>query len=131
MAAEQAGLATQVVQEVDLEPADVLDRDRVELTGGAGPDRDDLLLDRVRRALALLEQLHEAGTLGQLGARGRVEVGGEHREGLHGAELGEVELERPATSFMALICAAPPTRDTETPTSIAGRTLALNRSDCR
>ena len=39
---------------------DVLDRDAVELTGGAGPDRDDLLLDRVRRVLRLLEELGEA-----------------------------------------------------------------------
>ena len=28
----------------------------------------------------------------------------------------------PATAFMALICAAPPTRDTELPTLMAGRT---------
>ena len=40
-------------------------------------------------------------------------------------------LSRPQTSFIALICAAPPTRETETPTSMAGRTLALNRSACR
>ena len=32
---------------------------------------------------------------------------------------------------MALVIAAPPTRDTDTPTSIAGRWLDANRSDCR
>jgi hypothetical protein len=32
---------------------------------------------------------------------------------------------------MALVCAAPPTRETDTPTLIAGRTFALNRSDSR
>ena len=37
----------------------------------------------------------------------------------------------PATSFIALICAAPPTRETETPTLMAGRTPWLNRSDSR
>ena len=37
----------------------------------------------------------------------------------------------PDTFFIALIWAAPPTRETETPTSMAGRWLALNRSDCR
>ena len=37
----------------------------------------------------------------------------------------------PDTDFMALIWAAPPTRDTEIPTSTAGRWLALNKSDCR
>src|SRR4029079_10478759 len=41
---EQATLlATQVVQELLLEGLDVGDRDVVELTGGAGPDDDDLL----------------------------------------------------------------------------------------
>ena len=37
----------------------------------------------------------------------------------------------PETFFRALVWAAPPTRDTEMPTSTAGRWLALNRSDCR
>ena len=32
---------------------------------------------------------------------------------------------------MALICALPPTRLTEMPTLMAGRTLELNRSDSR
>ena len=34
---------------------------------------------------------------------------------------------RPATDFMALIWADPPTRDTEMPTLMAGRTPELNR----
>ena len=38
---------------------------------------------------------------------------------------------RPATCFMALVCAAPPTRETEMPTLMAGRRPALNRSDSR
>ena len=39
----------------------------------------------------------------------------------------------PATflSFIALVCALPPTRDTEMPTLTAGRTPELNRSDSR
>ncbi len=37
----------------------------------------------------------------------------------------------PETFFIALICASPPTRETEIPTSTAGRWSALNRSDCR
>jgi hypothetical protein len=63
-----------------------------------------------------------------LEAASRSEANGER---LERAELGEVELERADTAFIALICAAPPTRETETPTSIGGRTLELNRSDCR
>ena len=37
----------------------------------------------------------------------------------------------PETAFMALVWAEPPTRETEMPTSTAGRWFALNRSDCR
>ena len=37
----------------------------------------------------------------------------------------------PATFFIALIWASPPTRETEMPTSTAGRWLALKRSDWR
>src|SRR5665647_832436 len=91
---QQTGLlATQVVQELLLEGLDVTNRDVVKLTGGAGPDDHDLLLDGHRGGLLLLEQLDETSALGKLGPRGGVEVGGEHRERLHGAELGEVELE--------------------------------------
>src|SRR5665647_2062150 len=91
---QQTGLrATQVVQELLLEGLDVADRDVVKLPGGAGPDDHDLLLDGHRGGLLLLEQLDEASTLGKLGPRGGVEVGGEHGERLHGAVLREVELE--------------------------------------
>ncbi len=37
----------------------------------------------------------------------------------------------PETFFSAFVCEAPPTRETEMPTSTAGRWPALNRSDCR
>jgi len=40
-------------------------------------------------------------------------------------------LRPPATFFIALICASPPTRDTDRPTLMAGRTPALNRSVSR
>src|SRR5207253_6171523 len=68
-----------------LEAQHVLDGDLVELAVGAGPDRDDLLLHRVRRVLGLLEQLGEAGTTGQLAAARRVEVGRRSEE--HTSEL--------------------------------------------
>ena len=35
------------------------------------------------------------------------------------------------TDFIALVIAAPPTRETEMPTSMAGRWLEANRSDCK
>src|SRR5699024_10068749 len=89
---EHAAAVAQVLEQLGLELADVLDLDVVELARGAGPDRDDLLLHRERRALGLLEQLHQAGAAIQLLLRGRVQVGGEHREGLEVAELREVDL---------------------------------------
>ena len=95
-------LAAQVLQELRLEAADVLDRDVVQLAGGAGPDRDDLLLDRERRVLRLLEQLDQAGTALQLGPGGRVQVGGEGGERLQLAVLGQVQPQRPATFFIGL-----------------------------
>src|ERR1700761_2211811 len=59
-------LAAQVVEELTLELADVRDRDVVQLAGGAGPDRDNLLLDRERLVLALLQQLDQARAALQL-----------------------------------------------------------------
>ena len=57
----------------------------------------------------------------KLGLGGLVQVGAELGEGGQFAVLGEVEPKRlAATCFMALICALPPTRDTEMPTLIAG-----------
>src|SRR2546421_235219 len=81
----------QVVQELPLEPPDVGDRDVVDLAGGTEPDRDDLLLDRVRRVVRLLEQLHQARAAVELGPRGLVQVGGERGERLQLPELGQVQ----------------------------------------
>src|SRR5687768_10510575 len=99
--AENLGLADLVVdavvaardelEELALEPTHLRHRDPVQLAGGAEPQRDDLALDRVRRVLALLEQLDQSLTAVQRGAAGRVQVGGEGGEGLQLTELGEVQ----------------------------------------
>lgn len=89
-------LKAQVVQELALEAADLRDRDVVQLAGGAGPDGDDLLLDRERLVLALLEQLDHARTALQLGLGGRVQVGTEAGEGLQLTVLGEVQTQTAA-----------------------------------
>ena len=60
----------------------------------AGEDDDDLLLDRLRHVLALLQDLDEARAAVELRARRGVEVGGELRERRHGAVLREVEAQR-------------------------------------
>src|SRR3546814_7039161 len=70
------------------------DLDRVELSVGAGPDRNDLLLHRVRRVLRLLEQLCQTRTAGQLAPGCSIQIAREHRERLERAVLGELELER-------------------------------------
>src|SRR6478672_7360676 len=108
-------LMVEEAEEVLLEGADVLDLDLVELAGRAGPDADDLLLDGERAALLLLEQLDQASATRQLGPRRRVEVGGEHRERLHGPELREVELEPAGDVLHGLdlrVAADPGDRDT-------------------
>ena len=80
-----------VLEQLGLEAAHVLDRDVVQVAVAAGPDGDDLLLDRDRLVLALLEQLDHAGPPVQLVPRGLVEVGGEQGERLQGPELGQVD----------------------------------------
>src|SRR5438270_907531 len=80
-----------VFEHVALEPADVLDRDVVEVAVGAGPDRNDLLADRERRRRRLLEQLDHAAAARELLLAGLVQVGAEGGEGLQLAVLGEVD----------------------------------------
>src|SRR5687767_11525947 len=83
--------ATDGVEELGLEAADVADRHLVELAGGAEPERDDLALDGVRRVLALLEQLDQPLTAVQRRAAGGIEVRRERGERLELAELGQVQ----------------------------------------
>ncbi|MBG9885595.1 hypothetical protein ABE10_03120, partial [Bacillus toyonensis] len=90
---QDLGVSTQVVDELALEAEHVLDLDRVELAVRAGPDRDDLVLDRVRRVLRLLEQLGQARASGELPTRGGIEVGREHREGLERTVLRQLQLQ--------------------------------------
>ena len=89
------------LEQLGLEPPDVVDRDVVEVAAGAGEDRHHLLLDRHRRVERLLEQLGEPVAAVELGLRHLVELGAEGGERLELAELGEVELERarPPTSW--------------------------------
>ena len=92
---------------------------------------NDLPLDRQRLVLALLEHLDQAAAARQLLLRRGVEVGAELREGGHFAVLRQLEAQRSGDLLMALICAMPPTRDTEIPTFTAGRTPEKNRSVSR
>src|SRR5690606_34727276 len=53
----------------------------------------DLLLDRTRAVLRLLEQFRQSLTTLQQALGGGVEIGGELREGFHLTELGEFQLD--------------------------------------
>ncbi len=90
-----------------------------------------LVLDRQRLALALVERLDEALAAGQRALRVGVEVGAELRERLEVAVLRELELEPAGDPLHRPICALPPTRETEMPTLIAGRTPELNSCGSR
>jgi hypothetical protein len=87
-------------------------------------DHDDLLLDRHRLELRLLENFHCARAALELLLRRCVEVRLRTMRMLRARDTVQVESQTPATDFIALICAFPPTRDTEIPTFTAGRTPA-------
>jgi hypothetical protein len=105
--------------QASLELGDLVGGDVVEEAVGGGPDDDDLLLDRQRLVLRLLEDL------GRLLARvswSRVALSrsaelGERRQL---AVLGEVDPQLPGDLRIALICAAPPARETLMPAFTAG-----------
>src|SRR5206468_2314391 len=77
--------------EEGLELADRVDRQIVEESLRTREDDDDLLLDRQRLVLPLLEELDHALTPRELHLRGAVQVGAELRERGQLPVLGEVE----------------------------------------
>ena len=97
----------------------------------AHEDRD-LLLDRERLVLRLLDDLGQLLAAVQLVAGGLVQVAGELRERRQGAVLREVQLERarrPSSSPWS--GPRSPRGETEMPMFMAGRWPALNRSVSR
>jgi hypothetical protein len=81
--------------------------------------------------LRLLEDLHDALATVDLRLRFGIQIRAELREGGQFPKLRKLALELPGDCFIALICAAEPTRDTEMPTLIAGLIPALNNSCSR
>ena len=120
-----------VFVQLGLEPLHVGDGDVVEVAAGAGEDRDDLLLHRHRRVEVLLEQLGEAVAAVELGGDTLSSSEPNVANASSSRNCARSSFERADTDFMALIWAAPPTRDTEMPTSTAGRTPDLKRSSIR
>jgi hypothetical protein len=111
--------------------AQLLHRHRVQHPVGRGKNDRHLLFNRERLILRLLQDLDEALAAVELALGGLVQVAAELRECRELAVLRKVESQRARTWRIALICAEPPTRDTELPTLIAGRMPWLNRSDSR
>src|SRR4051812_41704605 len=85
-----------VLEEARFPCAHLVHLDVVDHAVGHGVDDHDLVLDRHRLVLALLEDLHGPAAAGELLQRRRVEVGTELREGLERAELREVEPQAPS-----------------------------------
>ena len=85
---------------------------------------DNLFFYRHGLVLAPLQNFHRALTAGQPSLRRSVQVGAELGESREFPILGQFEPQVASHPLMAGICASPPTRDTERPTLIAGRTPA-------
>ena len=111
-----------VVEILRLELPHLFDRHIVEEAVRRRPEIDNLLLDRHRLVLALLEDLGQPHAALDLRAGGRVEVAEPNCANAASERYcARSRRRRPATWRMALIWAAPPTRETEIPTFTAGR----------
>ena len=115
-----------LVDDRALEGLHVVDVQVVEVALVAGEDDRDLLLDGQRvDTRPCLSTSTRRSPRASCCLRGLVEVGAELRERLPVRGTGaRSSRRRPATCFIALICALPPTRLTEMPTLMAGRTPA-------
>ena len=86
-----------------------------------GVNDGDLLLNRNGRILILLEYFNDSRTLIETCLCIGIQIGTELSEALQLSVLGVDQLQRTGYLFIGLICAAPPTRLTLIPTSMAGR----------
>src|SRR4051794_18330730 len=86
-------LAAQQRQQAVLEAAHLVDRERVEIAVGAGPDHADLLFHLQRRELRLLQEFGQTRTAVQQALGRGVEVGTELRERRHFAVLRQLALD--------------------------------------
>ena len=118
-------------QQLSFKLSDLIDWHIVGESVGCGPDEQHLFLDIHRLILRLFQNLSQSLAARQFCQSwlypDRSELG-KRRER---SKLGQRKTETTGHCFIALICAAPPTRETELPTSIAGRMPELNRSPWR
>ena len=83
----------QALDQAAVELGHAVDVDAVDEAVGGGVDDGDLVLDRQRRALALVERLHEPLAAGQRALGLGIEVGAELGEGLEVAVLRQLDLQ--------------------------------------
>ena len=83
-----------VLVQFGFEVAHLIDWQVVQESAGAGEDDQNLLGERQRRELLLLQQFDQALAAIQLGLRGFVEIAAELREGRQFAILREFQLQR-------------------------------------
>ena len=116
------GLGAQARDELLVEVRHAVDGDAVDVAVGGGVDDRDLLGDGDRLALALVERrtrrLPRASVRWVSSSRSEPN----ERERLEVAELRQLALHAARDLRIGPICALPPTRDTEMPTLMAGRT---------
>src|SRR6185503_6495817 len=86
-------LAAQQRQQAVFEGANLVERERIEIAVGAGPDHADLLFHLQRRELRLLQEFGQARTAVQEALRRGVEVGAELCERRHFAVLRQLTLD--------------------------------------
>src|ERR1700761_1696273 len=86
-------LAAQKRQQAVFEGAHLVDRKRIEIAVGAGPDHANLLFHLQRRELRLLQEFGQARATVQQTLRRGVEVGAELRERRHFAVLRQLALD--------------------------------------
>jgi len=80
--------------ELLFEPSHLGGGDVVQVTLAAGKDDDDLILERLRYVLSLLQNLDQALTAGELGLGGLVQIRTELGEGGQLAILGKIQAQR-------------------------------------
>src|SRR5205823_8478518 len=86
-------LAAQQRQQAILESTHLVDRERIEIAVGAGPDHADLLFHLQRRELRLLQEFGQARAAVQEALRRGVKIGAELRERRHFAVLRQLTLD--------------------------------------
>src|ERR1700730_14158607 len=95
-------LAPQQREQAILELAHLVDRKRIEVAVGAGPDHHDLLFHLQRRELRLLQKFGEARAAVEQALGGSVKIGAELRERRHLAVLRELALDPAGDLFHRL-----------------------------